>query len=85
MNNCTSRGRFFKYRPRRFKLVIDCSVGFCMSLASSFVEYDKSGRSCDKYAALITTLRLCLGSVFLTVFDLTRIHFTRVNALHLVS
>ena len=46
-NNCTSRERFFKYRPRRFKLVIDCSVGFCMSLANSFVEYDKSGRSCD--------------------------------------
>ena len=32
-NNCTRRGRFFKYRPRRFKLVIDCSVCFCMSLA----------------------------------------------------
>ena len=59
MNNCTSRGRFFKYRPRRFKLVIDSSVGFCMSLANSFVEYDKSGRSCDKCAALITTLN-CL-------------------------
>ena len=59
-NNCRSRGRFFKYRPRRFKLVIDCSVGLCMSLANCFVEHDKSGRSCDKYAALTTTLRYCL-------------------------
>ena len=50
----------FKYRPRRFKLVIDCSVGFCMSRANSFVEYDRSGLSCDKYAALITTLRYLL-------------------------
>ena len=58
-NSCTCRGRF-KYRPRRFKLVIDCSVGFCMSLANSFVEYDRSRLSCDKYAALITTLRHCL-------------------------
>ena len=49
-----------KNRPRRCKLVIDCSVGFCMSLANSFVENDRSGRSCDKYAALITTLRYCL-------------------------
>ena len=35
----------------RFKLVIDCSVGFCMSRANSFVEYDRSGLSCDKYAS----------------------------------
>ena len=50
----------FKYRPKRFKLVTDCSVGFCMSPANSFVEYDRSGLSCDKYAALMTTLRYFL-------------------------
>ena len=34
--NCTSRGRFLKHSPRHFQLVIDCSVGFCLSLANSF-------------------------------------------------
>ena len=98
-NNCTRRGCFFKYRPRRFKLVIDCSVGFCMSRANSFVEYDRSGLSCDNYAALITTLRYLLfcnasscgnvvntsSSLFLTDGVVTPFALSRFNDLTIIS
>ena len=90
---------FFRYRPRRFRLIIDCSVGFCMSRANSFVEYDRSGLSCDKYAALITTLRYFLvcnasscrdvintsSSLFLTDGVVTPFALSRFNDLTMNS
>ena len=42
---------------KRFRLGNEFSIGFYVSLASSFAEIDKPGLSCDNYAALIATLR----------------------------
>ena len=56
----TSVRRNVEQVVRRFlkpALVIEFPVGFCMSLASSVTGNDRSGLSCDRYAALITTLR----------------------------
>ena len=53
-NNCTRRARFFTYRPRRFRLIIDCSVGFCMSPDSSFVEYGTKMRCPHQHDAIMS-------------------------------
>ena len=55
---------FLRLHPGECPPVSGCpwtsSNYFRMSLANSFVEYDRPGPSCDKSAAPITTLRYCL-------------------------
>ena len=59
-NNCTSRGSFFKIPSKTLQICHRLFHRFLYVSRQLLCQIRQSGRSCDKYAALITTLRYCL-------------------------